>query len=223
MDMYKKAAFGLAAVAALGLTACGSSKSSSSSASSSSAADPSAPLAAINDLSKGKMTQVTLDKGFTTALTSLKLTPGVTGTGKLDGTTGVVSFPITGGNVKYFNPTGPVQPFVTGDIKHNGSGLSLAAGAKKVTLTNFDIDPGTSKLYGDVALNGKSVVKHAYLFYLDGKTLQPLAKSGTDAVLEGTTVKVSPAAAALLNSTFATKAVTDKLVVGIAKITVATA
>ncbi len=222
MDVYKKAAFGLAAVAALGLTACGSSKSSSS-GSSSSAADPSAPVAAITDLSKGKMTQVTLDKGFTTALTSLKLTPGVTGTAKLDGKTGVVTFPITGGNVKYFNPTGPVQPFVTGDIKHNGSGLSLTAGAKKVTLTNFDIDPGASKLYGDVALNGKSVVKHAYLFNLDGTTLKPLAKSGTDAILEGTTVKVSPAAAALLNSTFATKAVTDKLVVGIAKITVATA
>ncbi|KAF0257558.1 hypothetical protein DOU02_12900 [Clavibacter michiganensis subsp. michiganensis] len=45
---------------------------------------------------------------------------------------------------------------------------------------------------------------------------------GDNAVLEGTTVKVSPDAASLLNSTFGTTAVTDQLVVGIAKITVNT-
>jgi hypothetical protein len=38
-------------------------------------------------------------------------------------------------------------------------------------------------------------------------------------VLEGTTVLISPDAAELLNSTFSTDAVTDELVVGIAKIT----
>ncbi|MFT2690458.1 hypothetical protein [Clavibacter zhangzhiyongii] len=61
-----------------------------------------------------------------------------------------------------------------------------------------------------------------YIFNLDGTTLKPLAMEGDNAVLEGTTVKVSPDAAALLNSTFGTDAVTDELVVGIAKITVNT-
>lgn len=225
MNLYKKAALGLtaAAILALPLSACSSSSKSGSGSSSSPAADPSAPLATVNDLSKGKTTGVTLDADFLKALTSLKLTPGVVGTAKLDATTGVVTFPITSGNVKYYNPTGPVQPFVTGDIKHAGSGLSLTAGATKVTLTNFDINPGTSKLYGDVAVNGKVAVKNAYLFFLDGKTLKPLATVGTDAVLEGTKVEISPDAAALLNTTFKTTAVKANLLVGIAKITVATA
>lgn len=216
MNIHKKAALGLTSLAilALPLSACGSSKKSTPKT------DPNAAMATVNDLSKGKMTQVTLDKGFTDALTSLKLTPGVLGTAKLDGTTGVVTFPITGGNVKYFNPSGSVQPFVQGDIKHEGSGLSLKAGAKTVQLQNFDIDPGASKLYGDVSLNGKSVVKHAYLFFLDGKTLKSLQTSGTDAILEGTKVEISPDAAKLLNSTFGTTAVKDNLLVGIAKITV---
>ncbi|MBC7595198.1 MAG: hypothetical protein H7288_14925, partial [Kineosporiaceae bacterium] len=42
------------------------------------------------------------------------------------------------------------------------------------------------------------------------------------AVLEGTKVFISPVAAALLNSTFKTDAVTEDLLVGIAKITVNT-
>ena len=41
-------------------------------------------------------------------------------------------------------------------------------------------------------------------------------------MLEGTTVHVSPDAAALLNATFGTDAVQDQMLVGVAKITVAT-
>ena len=45
---------------------------------------------------------------------------------------------------------------------------------------------------------------------------------GSNAVLEGTTVHISPDAAALLNETFRTDAVQDEMLVGVAKITVAT-
>ncbi|MCU1404685.1 MAG: hypothetical protein JWQ43_988, partial [Glaciihabitans sp.] len=59
-----------------------------------------------------------------------------------------------------------------------------------------------------------------YIFNLDGSTLNPLETDADgNAVLEGTTVLVSPDAAELLNTTFNTDAVTDELVVGIAKIT----
>ena len=66
----------------------------------------------------------------------------------------------------------------------------------------------------------KKVGDDIYIFNLDGSTLKPLAGDADgNAVLEGTTVLISPDAAALLNDTFGTDAVTDELVVGIAKIT----
>ncbi|MEO6702531.1 MAG: hypothetical protein ABI140_01965 [Jatrophihabitantaceae bacterium] len=199
---------GVAAIAAIAVTAsaCSSSK------------DSSKPVADIASLT-GQTTAVALDKGFTDALTTLKLTPGTVGTAKLE--SGSLIFPITGGHVTYYKP-GSVSPFVQGDIKHDGSGLSLTAGSIKVELTNFDIDPGASKLYGDVSVNGTKAATHAYLFYLDGTTLKALQTSGNTAILEGTKVEISPDAAGLLNQTFKTDAVKANLLVGIAKITVNT-
>lgn len=219
MNVKVKALIGLAAAAGIvTLSACSSDSSSSKTSSSASAA--AAPVAKLDDLSKGKSTAVALDPGFVQALTTLKLTPGVVGSASLAG--GSVSFPITGGNVTYYTP-GTKSPFVQGDIKHAGSGLSLTAGATKVELTNFDIDPGTSHLFGDVSVNGQPAASHAYLFYLDGTTLKPL-QSGADntAILQGTTVTVSGDAAATLNKVFKTDAVKAGLKVGIATITVQT-
>ena len=73
-----------------------------------------------------------------------------------------------------------------------------------------------------MTVNGKTAVQSAFLFQLDGRTLKPLAMEGTDAVLEGTKVMISPDAAGLLNDTFKTDAVKAGLLVGIAKITVNT-
>ena len=212
----------LAMLAVPAIAACGSSSDSSASDSSSSSASASAsapkPVASIDSLT-GNNTQIKLDTGFTDALTSLKLTPGVTGDAKL--TNGSLVFPITGGNVTVFKP-GQVSPYVIGQIRHEGSGLSLTAGGTKVTLTNFNVDPGASRVYGDVAVNGKTAVTSAYLFTLDGRTLNPLQTGSGTATLQGTKVEISPVAAKLLNSTFKTDAVTGGLLVGIAKITVST-
>jgi len=174
------------------------------------------PVASIDTLT-GNTTQITLDQGFVDALGSLGLTPGVTGKGRL--TEGKLVFPITGGNVTVFTP-GEVSPYVIGQIQHVGSGLTLSAGGTTVRLSNFNVDPGVSRVYGDVAVNGKTAVQSAYLFKLDGRTLNPLTTSGRTATLEGTKVEISPDAAGLLNSTFKTDAVTGGLLVGIAKITV---
>jgi hypothetical protein len=217
------AASGLVVVALAGCAETSTSGSSSSSAASSSAAAPvttPTPVANIPALS-GVHTQVILDAGFLKALTTLKLTPGVIGTATLKA--GTLTFPITGGNVKYFDPKAKYRPYVQGKIDHQGSGISLTAGKTKVSLENFTIDPGASKLYGDVLVNGKTAATQAYLFHLNGATLKPLVvNSDGTAVLEGTQVVISPDAAALLNKTFGTTAVTDTLLVGIAKITVNT-
>ena len=76
-------------------------------------------------------------------------------------------------------------------------------------------------LTGDVSANGTSVVQDAPLFFLDGSTLQPLRIEGGDAILEGTQVKLTKAAADLLNPTYKTTAVQEFALVGVAKITLA--
>lgn len=168
----------------------------------------------------GVSTSITLDPGFVTALTTLKLTPAPVGNATLEN--GVVTFPITGGNVTYYKP-GSTDPYVQGAIDHNGSGLSLSAGGTEVDLTNFVVDPGSSEVHGDVSVNGTSAGSDVLIFYLDGRTLKPLQTGPNNtAILEGTIVKVSDDAAKLLNSTFNTEAVKGNLVVGVAKITINT-
>jgi hypothetical protein len=216
-----------AATLALGVAACGgddsSSPSSSSTAAPAAAATAAAPkpVAQIDAL-QGRSTAVKLDAGFVKALGSLKVTPGVTGSGKLT-SGGSVVFPITGGNVTYYKP-GSVSPFVQGEVDHQGSGLSLSAGGKTVKLTNFVVDPGKSVLTGRVSVDGKLAAASAPLFFLDGRTLDPLqVRDNGTAVLEGTTVKLKAEAADLLNTTFGITALKPDLVIGVAKITVDTA
>ena len=176
---------------------------------------PGVELASVS----GKNTAIKLDKGFVDALGSLGLTPGTVGDGRL--VKGSLVFPITGGNVALYTP-GEVSPYVVGQLQHEGSGLTLAAGGTTVRLSNFNVDPSISRVYGDVAVNGQTAVTNAYLFRLNGSTLQPVETRGRFAILEGTEVYISDVAAPLLNDTFGTDAVTDQLLVGVAKITVNT-
>ena len=174
------------------------------------------PVAAIDDLD-GQTTNVELDSGFVEALESLKVTPGVVGDAKL--TEGTLKFPITGGDVKYFEP-GTVSPFVQGEILHEGSGLSLTAGGKKVELEDFNVDPGASVLTGRVSVDGEVAADEAPLFFLDGSTLEPLRSTDDGrAVLEGTTVELKAEADQLLNETFGIQDLQEGLKIGVAKIT----
>jgi hypothetical protein len=175
-----------------------------------------APVAAVPEVFGGN-TAVALDSNFLAALKSLGLTPSTDGTATL--TDGSLHFPITGGSVVYWSPKGDYRPYVQGILEHDGSGLNLTAGATKVTLSNFTINPGNSTLYGDVAVNGKVAVTQADIFSLHGGTLKPLQVEGTNGILTGTTVHISADAAKLLNSTFKTDAVKPGLLVGVATIT----
>ena len=223
MNLRTPAVLATAAALSLGATACGSDDSSTASGSSSgsaSSSQASKPVAQIDSLT-GKSTAVTLDGGFVDALTQLKLTPSPVGDASIS-KSGVASFPITGGNVKYFKP-GTVSPFVQGEIDHDGSGLQLKGGGKTVQLTDFVVDPGASVLTGKVTVDGKEAAASTPLFFLDGRTLKPLeAKDNGTAVLEGTTVKFKDESAQLLNDTFGVDALKGGLEVGVAKITVNT-
>jgi hypothetical protein len=203
-----------AAALSLGVAACGDDEQSSS---------PTRPdpVAQVDQLS-GRATAVTLDGGFVEALQSLKLTPGPLGAASISNA-GVASFPITGGNVTYYKP-GSVSPYVQGEIDHDGAGLSLEGGGKRVELTDFVVDPGASVLTGKVTVDGEVAAESAPLFFLDGRTLNPLEVNEGDgtAVLEGTTVKLKAEAAELLNTTFGVDALQEGLVVGVAEITINT-
>ncbi len=217
--MISRTPVALMATAALafGAAACGDDEKTDSVPGASAGPKPAAEVMNLT----GKMTEVTLDAGFVEALTSLKVTPGPVGDATIS-SAGVASFPITGGNVKYFTP-GTVSPFVQGILNHDGSGLSLEAGGKEVELENFDVDPGRSVLTGDVSVDGTEAAPDAPLFFLDGRTLNPLQANDDDtAVLEGTTVKLKQEAADLLNKTFGIKALKAGLVIGVAKITINT-
>ena len=220
MNLRKTALLPAAAALALGVTACGGDDADAGPASTSTKSTPK-PVAQIDALS-GRNTAVKLDAGFVDALTSLKVTPGALGDAQIT-KAGSAVFPITGGNVTYYKP-GSVSPFVQGKIDHDNSGLSLTAGAKKVSLENFVVDPGTSTLTGKVSVNGKEAAASAPLFFLDGRTLQPLETidGGKQAVLQGTTVKLKQEAADLLNQTFKIDALKAGLKIGVAKITVNT-
>ena len=208
------AALLVAGAMALSLGACGISQMASAKTI---AASDAKPVASLPDL-KGYKTEVIVDPGFLAGLASLKLTPGVVGRATL--MKGTLAFPITGGSATYWTP-GTRDPYVESHIKHNGSGISLTDGKTKVELTNFVIDAGKSVLTGDVSANGKSVVKGAPLFFLDGRTLQPLKvdKAKNEGVLYGTTVSLTKAAADLLDKTYGTTALTEFFKVGIARIT----
>ncbi len=222
MRFRTSAALMASAALALGATACGGNNEAERAASEDTrpATQPK-PVAQIDQLT-GRTTAVALDAGFVKALQSLKVTPGTVGDARLT-KSGSAVFPITGGNVTYYKP-GSVSPYVQGRIDHEGSGLSLKAGGKTVRLTNFVVDPGASVLTGTVSVNGKEAAPSAPLFFLDGRTLQPLqANDNGTAVLQGTTVKLKAEAAELLNTTFGIDALQEGLVIGKAKITVNTA
>ncbi|MGK2954239.1 MAG: hypothetical protein ACSLFI_01010 [Solirubrobacterales bacterium] len=209
------AAILMVAALSFAVTACGSDDSDSSSDTTTAPK----PVAQIDPVT-GVDTKVTLDAGFVEALTALKVAPAPVGDATIS-KAGVAAFPITGGNVTYYDPTSDYRPFVQGILMHDGSGLSLTAGKTVVELTDFVIDPGTSTLTGTVSVDGKVAAEDALLFNLDGSTLKPLISNpdGT-ATLEGTTVKLSDDAAGLLNDTFGIKDLKGGLVIGISAITV---
>ncbi len=210
---------------AFGAAACGDDEDTDTAAAPAAPAESAPadvePAAKVDDIT-GFTTKVTLDPGFVQALTDLKVTPGPVGPATIS-EAGVATFPITGGNVTYYTP-GTKSPYVEGIVNHDGAGLSLEAGGKKVELTNFDVDPGQSILTGDVSVDGTEAAADAPLFFLDGRTLQPLRTNadGSKAVLEGTTLVLTQTAADLLNDTFGIDALNNEVIIGTAKITINT-
>lgn len=160
-------------------------------------------------------TSLDLNPTTAAALTSLGVTPGVTGTATATGST--VSFPITGGNAIIHANKHYAPGFVDGVVLHQGSGLTLTKGSTTVKLSNFTIDPGNSILFGDV--NGTVPAANVPLLQLDGRPLQ-ISVSGGQVHLDGTIANLTPTAATALNKAFGVTAFTAGMPLGTAHITV---
>lgn len=120
-----------------------------------------------------------------------------------------VSFPVTGGEAFVF-PTNDL-PFVRGDVLHDG-GVIFPSGNQSLTATDFVVNPGTSILTASVG--GEEVP----LFELDGHNVKVGNDGSGDATLDGTIVRLSPQAAAALNSTFGVSLFKEGVPVGTAHI-----
>ncbi len=232
MASTKLSAAVLAGLLTVSLAACGSNDeatgttgtSSTASTPASTPATSTSPvvLASLPDLSKGVSTTVTLDPKFLAGLQSLMVTPGVVGQTKLQD--GALIFPITGGSATlYKQGTTGKDPFVVGVIKHDGQGITLSAGGKKVELKNFDVDAGKSEIRTDITVDGATFGMDVPTFIADGSTLKyPPTMEGNNAILQGTQVKLTAGAAAALNKVFGVTAFTEGFPIGVAKIAVAT-
>jgi hypothetical protein len=219
LSMKRTSLVALSAALALTLSACSDDSSEDTATTGNEPTSEPTPLAALDSLT-GVQTAVTLDASFLEGLTTLQLTPAVLGGATLEGAK--IAFPITGGEVEYYDPNGTVQPYVVGSIEHEGSGLSLTGGGKTVELENFVVDPDESVLTGDVTVDGTVAAEDAPLFFLDGRTLNPLdtESSAGNAILEGTTVSLTKTAADTLNMVFGVDVLTEFFLVGVAEITV---
>jgi len=198
MSLKKKASVA-ALVGALALTgvACGSddapNPNASGAAQSTQGGDK---VTAIPSLS-GVGTSVKIDAGTADALKSLGVALAPVGTATFEASTSTITFPITSGYAEiHSDPT--VKPgYIQGSIAHEDSGFSLSAGATKVELTDFVVDPGNSMLYGTVGGTPK-----VPLLFLDGTNVKVGSDGSGNVVLEGTVAKLTDTAAGALNKAF---------------------
>ena len=206
-----------ASVAVLGLTAAACGDDDESQTQTAAAPDP---VAQVEGLS-GRATEVTLDAGLRRGARHARAHAGARRRGR-DHEGRHRPLPDHGRRTSRTTSPAPCPRSCRAALDHDGSGLSLTGGGKTVELTDFVVDPGASVLTGTVTVDGEVAAQDAPLFFLDGRTLEPLRTGEGTAVLEGTTVKLKDEAATLLNDTFGTDALAGGLVIGVAKITIAT-
>jgi hypothetical protein len=150
----------------------------------------------------GGRTDLALDAGVASALTTLGVTPGVTA-GATANADGSIGFPITAGRVDARS--------LAGTIDHAG-GLTLTAGATVVTLSDFRIDTRGAQLLGKV--NGSALVPLLALD-LSGPNV---AIAGRDVTVGGVRATLTQGAADALNAAFGTTAFAPGLVIGAATV-----
>lgn len=210
------AVLALTTVTALALSACGGSSTPGGGGSTPTPAAAGAAggaagadmVTAIPAL-QGVGTTVILNASTLTALKGLGVAVAPFAGAQFDGAKGEITFPITGGYAEIHGDKAAKPGYIQGSIQHEGSGFSLSAGGTKVVLSEFVVDPGNSKLYGSVTVNGGTPMVNVPLLDLDGSKVE-VSMPGGNLQLLGTVAKLSATAVGALNKVFKT----DKLAAG---------
>ena len=134
------------------------------------------------------------------------------GSATFDSGTSTITFPITSGYAEIHSDLSHQPGYILGSVQHAGSGFTLTAGATKVGLSDFVVDPGNSMLYGTVG--GQPKVP---LLSLDGTNVK-VSMEGSNVVLQGTVAKLTKTAADALNSAFKTAAIKEGLPLGVVRL-----
>jgi hypothetical protein len=205
----------LVGILALAGAACGSDNDDNDTAStsqgSSGSQTASDTVTAIPALT-GVGTSVILDAGTAGALKGLGVAIAPSGSATFEAATSTITFPITSGYAEIHSDPSFKPGYIVGSVNHEGSGFTLTAGATKVTLDDFVVDPGNSMLYGSV--NG---TPGAPLLSLDGTNVKVTMESG-NVVLFGTVAKLTDAAASALNGAFKTQAIKAGTPLGVVRL-----
>lgn len=144
-------------------------------------------VGAVKVTARSFATAVTLDSALASTLTSVGITAAPIGPGGADAS-GRLVFPVSGGEL--------AKTTFAGRVGHVG-GISLTKGATKVELTDFVID--TTKAAPELtALVGGNRVAILSI----GLAPAALGARSGVATVNGATLTFTPAAAALLNTTF---------------------
>jgi hypothetical protein len=195
---------------ALAGAACGDNDSSTSNtagAAQNASQSTANKVTAIPSLS-GVGTSVKIDAGTADALKSLGVALAPIGSATFEASTSTITFPITSGYAEIHSDTTVKPGYIQGSIAHQDSGFSLSAGATKVELSDFVVDPGNSVLYGTVGGTPK-----VPLLFLDGTSVKVGSEAG-NVVLEGTVAKLTDTAAGALNKAFNVSALKAGLPLG---------
>lgn len=144
-------------------------------------------IGAVRVTARAFATSVTLDSGLATTLTAVGITPAPIGPGGAD-RAGRLVFPVSGGEL--------ARATFGGQVTHVG-GISLTKGATRVELTDFTIDTTTAQPELTALVGGNRVA-----ILTIGLGSATTGTTGGVASVNGATLTFTPAAAALLNSTF---------------------
>ncbi|TRW14961.1 PEPxxWA-CTERM sorting domain-containing protein [Glacieibacterium frigidum] len=134
----------------------------------------------------GGDTRVAFNAGALTGLTA-----GVTGGATVTGPGLTVNFPIIGGFL---------DAALAGQIRHDGSGITLSNGTNTLALGNFVIDTTASILFGDAALNDTTLGTNLALFGFDLTSISVAQLTDLDNPLLG--LQLTSTAAGALTAAF---------------------
>jgi len=113
--------------------------------------DVTTPPAGATSLSvDGGSTDVLIDMSFDEMLSSMGIEFGISGNTAMN--EGIVSIPVTGGEL-FLSEDGSE---VTGEIAHEGSGITFAADGTMLEISDLSIDTESGEVWGEVETDGAS-------------------------------------------------------------------